>query len=145
MAKIHGNSTYTEELADEICEAVSTSPKMLEDLCEENKHWPYAKTIYKWRLKYPDFGQKYAIAKQEQIEPLVSTILNKARDKSQDFYIDSEGKSQANTPHLGRLRLEIDAIKWFASKLAPKLYGDRSETNHGVTEGSLMQKLIDKL
>jgi hypothetical protein len=37
---------YSEELAQEICEVVSVSPKLLEELCEEHSHWPTAKAIY---------------------------------------------------------------------------------------------------
>jgi len=118
-------STYTEELAEDICLQVSTTPKMLEDLCEENEHWPSANCIYEWRIKYPDFGERYTRAKQCQIEPLVSQILLLARNEAKDFIENDDGSLIPNTPAMTRRRLEIDAIKWFAAKLAPKIYGER--------------------
>lgn len=133
---------YSDELAEEICITVSTSPKMLEELCAEMPHWPCAQTIYEWRIVNEKFGEMYARAKCSQIEPLVSTILEKARDRKEDFYDDGDGV-KINYAHLQRLRIETDAIKWFAAKLAPKLYGDKVlDVNVG---GTLLEKVIDKL
>lgn len=138
-------SGYNEEIAEEICDAVSDTPKMLEDLCDEHDHWPSAKTIYKWRRKYAEFGQMYTRAKQDQIEALVSRAFVIARDRSNDFVADSEGKLHANTPRVQGMRSEIDMIKWLASKLAPKIYGERKENNIGAEGQSLLQNIIDKL
>lgn len=143
MKKVGRPLAYTKELGDEICELVSDSPLMLEEICAQNPHLPCAKTIYRWRRKNVEFGQKYAIAKQEQIEPLVNTILNKVRDKSHDFYENTDGSKAVNTAAMARLRIEVDAIKWFASKLAPKIYGEKKDA--GEVSQSLMQSLIDKL
>ena len=134
---------YSDEIALEICELVSICPKMLEELCEENKHWPAPQTIYKWRIKHAKFGEMYARAKQCQIEPLVSTIILKAREASKDFYHDEDGKKHINNAHISRLKIELDNIKWYASKLAPKIYGTSAVTFEA--EGSLLEKFIDKL
>lgn len=131
---------YNEEIGNEICEVISDSPKMLEDLCEEYPHWPSAKTIYKWRRVVPSFGKKYEIAKQEQIEPLVNQIILLCDKSDKDFYVDSDGKIQINKAYLTRLRYKIDSIKWFASKLAPKLYGDKKDEEKNPED--FLQKLL---
>jgi hypothetical protein len=121
-----------EELEAEILETVSTSPKMLEKLCEENPHWPRAKYIYAYRIKNPEFGKKYAIAKQCQIEPLVDSMMHMLEEDPNDFYEDNNGV-HVNTAKLQKIRMKIDTIKWFASKLAPKIYGDKVKTDTTVT------------
>lgn len=117
-------SIYTEKLGDEICEVVSTSNDMLETLCNERKHWPTAPHVYKWRRRMPKFGLRYAIAKQEQVDALVSNSVSKVRNKDNDFYYDSDGKKAINSAAMQRLRIEVDLIKWYAAKVAPKIYGD---------------------
>ncbi len=120
-----GKSTFTQDLADEICQVVSTSPKMLEELCADRKHWPRAGTIYEWRLKIPSFAEAYARAKVCQIDALVNHIFVLLRDTSRDYYIDDEGKRKINHAHINKIKIEVDALKWLASKLVPRLYGDR--------------------
>ncbi len=136
-------STYNDDIAHEICTAIANTPKMLEEICAENSDFPTAKCIYEWRLRYPKFGEMFARAKQEQIEPLVNTVITKARDARNDFYSDGEGKTCVNHAAIQRLRIELDNIKWYASKLAPKLYGIQ-KIEIGA-EQSLLEKIVDKL
>jgi len=141
--KVGAPTTYNLEIAEEICDAVADTTMMLEDLCEKYDHWPAAFTIYRWRRRHPEFGAMYAIAKQHQIEVLVSSIFKIARDRSKDYVIDSEGKMHFNGVYGAMARAEIDAIKWLSAKLAPKIYGERKELT--PEQESFMQKFIDKL
>lgn len=140
---------YTPELAEEICDAIASDSKGLCRLCKENDHWPARKNIYQWFKKYPDFRNKYMQAKEHQIEAIVDEVLEIADDTSHDTIIktDNDGheKEVCNSEWINRSRLRIDTRKWLAAKLAPKLYGDKQTTEHTVGEGSLMQKVIDKL
>jgi hypothetical protein len=144
MAKNRGGRplTYTEEMGDEICDVVSTSSVGLPTLCKQNPHWPNQNTIYEWRHKVAQFGDKYTKAKQNQMDYLVDEILTSTLDDSNDFYEDSEGKKCPHTPHLTRLRLRIDAVKWIACKLAPKVYGDKT---HNESEVNLHAKSLQDL
>lgn len=144
MAKIGRRSTFNFELAEEICLKVSTSPRMLEQLCKEHPHWPIANTIYEWRIKYPLFGEMYTRAKQAQIEPLVNHIFVLLREKSDDYYEDREGKRCIDHAHLNKLRIEIDAIKWLAAKLAPKLYGERNVVKSNDNEDAISKFRVDE-
>ena len=117
----------TPELEQEICLAISTSPYMLEELCEENPHWPRANLIYEKRILDASFGEMFARAKQAQIEVLVAHIFNLARKK--DIYLeDKDGIPFADNAILTNRKLEIDSIKWLAAKLAPKIYGEKKES-----------------
>jgi|ERR1700761_79346 len=122
--KVGRPSIYTEELGDEICLKIATTCESIPDLCKSNPHWPSVNAIYEWRILRKDFGDKYARAKSLQVECLV----NKAQElaKSRDyFYINDKGEKVPNPCYVPAARLEIDTIKWFASKLAPKIYGDK--------------------
>jgi hypothetical protein len=137
MAHPGGRPTdYTPELADEICDKIATSPRGLIALCAENPHWPSRETIYAWKRSKKEFSDKYTQAKIDQIEPLVDECIDIADDTSQDTLVryDHNGDEYetCNNEFINRSRLRIDTRKWFASKLAPKIYGDKK-----TTEGTL--------
>jgi hypothetical protein len=100
---------------------------MLEELCDENPHWPSARQIYRERIKDEDFGRKYMRAKQCQIDVLVERIFILSRTKKDCYLVDKDGIDFADQVALTNKRHEIDNIKWLASKLAPKIYGERKE------------------
>ncbi len=119
---------YTEALADEICEKVSTDSRSLVYLCVENPHWPHRSNVYKWLLKHPYFRDKYAQAKRQQVEAIVDDILDIADDTMNDTLTKTNQNGEEyevqNSEWINRSRLRVDTRKWMASKLAPKLYGD---------------------
>lgn len=140
---------YSTELAEEICDVIACSSKGLKRLCNEHKHFPNPDTIYSWRRKYKDFSEQYARAKQHQIEVIIDEIFDIADDTSNDFSISSEGKEICNHEHINRSRLRIDTRKWLASKLAPKIYGDKPELNDqfGASEETIrkIQVTLDSI
>ncbi len=114
---------YNEKLADEICSAIACHARGIEYLCSQNPHWPTKPTIFFWLRKYPEFYQKYMIAKESQVEVSVdymSEILNEPHK-----YIDSE--TGCERVDAAMLRLKIDAIKWQAGKLKPGRYGEKTQ------------------
>lgn len=42
-----------------------------------------------------------------------------------------------NGEHVQRSRLRIDARKWMAGKLRPKVYGEKQQVDHTNSDGSL--------
>lgn len=137
--KVGSPLTYTAELGEEICMAIATTSEGLNKLCKMHPHWPNPNTIYEWRIKIKDFGEMYARAKQSQVEVLVDEILSIADDTSNDYIANDEGKLVYNNEHVNRSRLRIDSRKWFAAKLAPRVYGDKVETTHQI--GSPLEAL----
>lgn len=140
--------TYTKEIGEEICLKIATSDKGMRRLCKENPHWPCYQTIFEWRIKIPSFGDQYAKAKQDQIETLVDQIIDIADDTSNDTLIkknkDGENYEVCNTEWINRSRVKIDTRKWLASKLAPKIYGEKSESkiDHTVTPHEDWTKIL---
>lgn len=135
---------YNSNLATKICEAVAITTDGLDKVCARNIGFPEASTIYKWRIKHPDFAQKYEDAKRNQAELLATEILKIADDDSQDTMINEmTGNVVQNSEFIARSRLRVDARKWIASKLLPKVYGDKvqNETTITVKHEDLLKEL----
>ena len=131
-------SLYTEELAEEICNAIASSKDGLEHLCAANPHWPERANIFIWMRKYPGFRDKYVNAKEQQAEVQVDYMLELANEPHK--YVDADtGSTRVDVP---MLRVKMDAIKWQASKLAPKRFADKVEPM--VTNPELLQDSLER-
>lgn len=99
--------TFKPETGEEICKRLARG-ESLNAICKD-KHMPDRDTVMDWVFKLPEFGGKYARAREMQAEKWADDIVDIA-DNSKDS-------------NLGRL--QVDARKWVVSKLLPKKYGDR--------------------
>lgn len=124
-------STYTEEMGDRICELVATHTCGLDDLCDNYPELPVESTVRLWRFRHPSFSTKYATAKMFQAELLAEQIHKISSTPL--MYHDSEGNERVDSGSVALARLRVDSIKWHASKLAPKIYGDKQQTESTVT------------
>lgn len=116
-------TSYTPEIADEICEAIASSELGLVHLCAQNPHWPNRSCIFKWRAKYQEFGDKYRAAKRKQTHVCIEYMQELMNEDH--FYIDSQtGEKRVDVP---LLRLKLDHFKWHAAKLEPRDYGDSKQ------------------
>lgn len=103
---------YTEEIADEICEYIANGNSLNKWLNEEEEGKPARSTVYRWLRDQETFRNNYARAKQE----------------SADFHAEKILEVATSTElHPNDKRVQIDAMKWVASKLKPKTYGDKLE------------------
>lgn len=119
-------SIYNSELADLICLRIATNQESTHKLCQRYDDMPDTTCIYEWRHKHPEFAHKYAQAKMQQAEIMAEQILDIADDCTKDIRYDKDGNETCNTEFVARSRLRVDTRKWLASKLAPKIYGDKS-------------------
>lgn len=130
-------SKYSKELGSEICREVAANTDGLRKLCADNPHWPPEKTINHWRLDFPEFRLQYETAKREQAELLAQEIQEIADFSACDILIkyDRDGNPYEveNKEYIARSRLRVDARKWIACKLLPKVYGEKQEHTHDVT------------
>lgn len=128
---------YNDEMANRICDLVATHARGLPRLCEAYTDLPEPQTINRWRREKPQFSSKYAQAKMEQAELLAESIDDIAYDLYEHYYIDPDsGASKIDSGMVAHARLLIDARKWTAAKLAPKIYGDKMQTEHSVNEAT---------
>lgn len=124
-------SKYTPDLCERICSLVATNTCGIDELCAKHPELPDESTIRLWRFKYIDFSRSYAQAKMFQAELLAEQIHKISN--SVITYHDSEGNERVDSGSVAQARLRVDSIKWHASKLAPKIYGDKQQTESTVT------------
>jgi hypothetical protein len=87
--------------------------------------------VFRWLESNDAFREQYARAREAQADTLADEILEISDDGSNDWMQrtgkDQEPAWQLNGEHVQRSRLRVDSRKWFASKVAPKKYGDKLE------------------
>ena len=139
---------YSPEIANEICRTIATTSMGLKRLCALNPSWPDRSTILQWRIDNQSFSDQYIKAKVDQIEALIDECLDIADNTDNDTLIrenkDGSEYEVCNSEWINRSRIRIDTRKWLACKLAPKLYGDKQQNEHSVSQ-SVMQNIIDQL
>lgn len=126
-------STFTQEIADQICAELANG-KSMRAVCAAEE-MPDKVTVFRWLRTIPSFCDQYARAKEESADALTDEMLDIADDGSNDWMEqrDSEGELSGwkeNGEAISRSRLRVDTRKWIAAKLKPKKYGDRVETAH---------------
>ena len=124
---------FNQELADLICERVSSHSFGLNKLCEMYDDLPTKQTINDWRCKNELFSSQYAQAKLRQADFLAEEIIDICDDTSGDITLDEDGFEVVNRDHIQRARLRVDTRKWLASKLIPKVYGDKQTIDQTIT------------
>ena len=129
MSQVGRPSDYTQELADRICGELALG-KSMRKVCEA-EDLPHVRTIFKWLRTNDEFRQQYETAKDEAADLFAEEIIEIADDSSGDR--DEDGKSQKE--YVQRSRLRVDARKWVASKLKPKKYGDKTQTEVSGPDG----------
>ncbi|HBD7397091.1 hypothetical protein [Legionella longbeachae] len=132
---------YNDKLAKEICDKIASSSKGTKKLCAEHPHWPSQDTLFTWLKAYPEFSEQYALAKVSQIELLVDEILEISDDASQDQYVNEQGVLVSNPQAIYRARLKVDTRKWLASKLVPKVYGNKIDIGSDKDMSEELRKL----
>jgi hypothetical protein len=133
---------WTPEIEAEIFERLANA-EPLADICEDD--WlPSARTVYR-RLKDDEpFRQRYAHAREMQADTIFDEILQIADDARNDWMerkgAEDKGWTE-NGEHIQRSRLRIDARKWMAGKLRPKVYGDKLEVSGAGDDGAHVHRV----
>lgn len=131
------HSEYSQEMAEKITERLSNG-ESLRTICAD-EDMPAKSTVFKWLSQNKDFADQYARAREEQAETLALEIVEIA---------DGAAFADDSVVITARDRLRVDARKWVASKLKPKVYGDKTTTeltgaNGGPIETVAKFKLAD--
>lgn len=121
-------SVFTEAVAKTICEKLC-SGKSLRTICDGDD-MPGQTTVFRWLASNDEFRKQYAHAREVQADTLADETLDIADDGRNDWMekLGKEGEAvgwQVNGEAVARSRLRVDQRKWYASKLAPKKYGEK--------------------
>ena len=114
-------TVYAEKIASMICDRLAGG-EPLSKICEDEA-MPGRTTVYAWRHAHPEFQNKYA----------------RAREDAADVWAErAVAMAMTATPETAQaVRVKYDAIRWYASKLAPKVYGDKVQ-HTGAEGGALL-------
>ena len=126
MASRGRPTKYTDELADRICQLFATGPATVRGVCAEVGI--ATEVFFIWLNKYEYFSKQYARAKEAQAQLLADEIVEVARTPMLGQVVTDkpQGVETRTGDMVEHRKLLVDALKWKASKLAPKLYGDRT-------------------
>lgn len=124
VAKVGRPSKYTKELGEEICNTLSVSIDGLRRICAANAHFPESSTIKEWRHTNKEFSALYEAAKLKQALGFAEDIIDIVDYNIEDMIMTDKGLTP-NPVAIARARLRMDARKWIACKLLPKVYGEK--------------------
>lgn len=122
------HTEYTSEIADKICERLIEG-ESLRRICNDDL-MPSRATVLRWLNENKDFEAKYTHARVMQADTLAEEIIDISDDGSNDTYVKEDGTEIVNTDHVQRSKLRVETRKWYAAKLAPKKYGDKTAVEH---------------
>jgi hypothetical protein len=104
-------SDFNDEIATRICDLLMDGVSM-RSICQQDD-MPSRTTVFRWMDNNSDFASMYARARMLQADLMDDLILETAN---------------ACTPATAQAdKVKIAAYQWRASKLMPKLYGDKTE------------------
>lgn len=99
-------------------------------------------SLVSFTRRWPQGPGKYALYDWIEGDPIIAAAYTRARERSADTLAEQcvaiadevEDAGQFDAARVNAARLRVDARKWVASKLKPKVYADRIET---VQSGAL--------
>lgn len=114
-----------EEKFNEICVEIQTTTKGLNTLCKERNS--SAPAFFDLMEIDEKLSERYVRARSRQAEYIADLINEEA------FNDERDAEAFVGANHVNRSRLKIDTLKWTASKLLPKKYGDKLELDNNVS------------
>lgn len=127
---------FSQEVADAICEAVASTPRGLDFLCETTPGFPSSRTVRKWLQADAKFRDAYSVAKMQQADLIFDECLEIADDASGDRKTITRGDGSEveviDNEFVARSKIRIDTRLRMAGKLAPKKYGEKLDVNATV-------------
>ena len=135
-------SSFSQSIADEICERLANG-ESLRAICGR-EDMPSQATVFVWLAKDPAFQEQYARARTTQADVLFDQILSIADTPLIGVKTVTKGTTVETTEGdmIEHRRLQIDARKWLAGKLAPKKYGEKSSLEVSGPNGGPVQTVV---
>jgi hypothetical protein len=121
-----GKTTYSFEVTEKICQQMAEG-KGLRAICSQ-PDMPARTTVLRWLEEQPGFRTRYQYAREALLDWYGEEILKIAFDDSGDLIVDGD-RVMSGHHVVQRARLKVDTLKWIMSKLGPKKWGDRPESD----------------
>lgn len=113
-------SSYSEKVADEICDRVAAGD-LITQICEE-EGFPSYKTFRKWKAEHAEFSKRIACAREDQMDYYADRIMRLNND------MDAANWQFKNA--------QIRNIQWLMGKLKAAQYGDKVQNEHSGKDGA---------
>ena len=136
-------SKFTKKLGDKILNLM-VDGLSLKTICKDPK-MPHRATVFRWLAKeeYKEFCDMYTRAREAQAEMLADEIVDIADDSNGDV-IATESGIKIDGDCVQRAKLRIHARQWYAGKLKPRSYGDKSQVDlNGSLGGGLTVEIVE--
>jgi hypothetical protein len=132
-----------DKIMDYVCDALATSSRGLGNILtyakDELDKVPTYSQIMRWLDEDEAIRDRYARAKEAQADFMADEMLDIADDARNDWMTKQNGSGEpykvVGTETIQRSKLRIDARKWLASKLKPKKYSEKLQTEHSGPDG----------
>lgn len=135
---------FTQEIADEICRAVSTNPVGYDTILKLYPHLPTKGVVSEWRLKHKQFGADYLLAKSFQSQIMVEEI-DEILPHEIRTYFDEKGNERIDAPSASLAIAKANNRKWTAARLAPRVYGDQKTVEEVTSENIALKEEMKRL
>lgn len=111
-----------EEVFISVCEELEQTHEGLNAICQRYNSSAPAFIAFKNADKSGKLSERYTCARDNQADYMADLIVEVAFSE----------KNDDNPNNIQRDRLKVDSLKWIASKLKPKKYGDKLDVETNV-------------
>jgi len=129
VTKMGRPSAYSDKVANDICIRIALG-ESLRRICMEDG-MPAQSSVYEWLLRYPDFSEKYARARELQAETQFDELTDIVDQPPELNYVtDKNGELievKFDSTYVAWMKLRVDTRKWTAARMAPKKYGEHKQ------------------
>lgn len=140
---------YTDDIASEILHRIADG-ESLRSVCRDER-MPAAATVHGWVIDDREgFSDRYARAREVQIEGWADEVLEMADDGSNDWMekLDREGEPTGyymlNREAVLRSKLRVDTRKWLMAKVMPKRYGEKTQMELAGKDGGPVEVRVTR-
>lgn len=135
---------FTQKIADAICDRIAIG-ESVKTICASDD-MPSESMVYRWLAANETFREQYARARELQAEHYTA-LMHEVVEENPQVKIPTKCGSYIATDSAGiaRNRLRWDNLRWHASKLAPKKYGDKVQAEVSGPEGGPLQVIVKSI
>lgn len=134
------HSTFTQELADEICERISNGEN-LRAICRD-EHMPTWRTIYDWMGAHPDFASAIARARELGADAIAESIVDIVDEQPSRIYSENGG-DRVDPGYVAWQKNRAEQRLKLLAKWQPKKYGDKIGVEHSGHIETLTDEQIE--
>ena len=120
-----------QKATDLICSKIALGESVRRILSNKNEdiNLPSRKTFYEWLSEDSALCDQYAQFMLIRSDDMADDMLNIADSVDDDLITLDDGREVVNNNVIQRDRLRVDTRKWLLSKMQPKKYGDRVDSD----------------